>query len=103
MNCTVPIIILLITVFPAVAGTDEVIIIPYGDYPHWHSAYGICKQNVDPKEAEDAIERYFEDRGMRAENFRHFNRFTEADIYKNDRLFDRILFDRKTGRLRSIY
>lgn len=86
---------------PVFAGTDRVI--PYGDYPQWHSAYGICKQNFGPKEAEDAIERYFENRGLRAENFRHLNRFTEADIYKDNRLIDRILFDRKTGRLRSIY
>jgi len=101
VSCTVPLIVMLISVFPAFAGTDRVI--PYGDYPQWHSAYGICKQNILPKEAEDAIERYFEGRGLRAENFRHLNRFTEADVYKNNRLIDRILFDRKTGRLRSIY
>ena len=100
MSCAVPLIVFLI-VFPAFAGTDRGV--PYGDYPYWHSAYGICKQNLEPKEAEDAIERYFEGRGLRAENFRHLNRFTEADVYKNNRLIDRILFDRKTGRLRSIY
>jgi hypothetical protein len=96
-----PFILLLLASVPAFAGTDNGM--PYGDYPHWHSAYGICKQNLGPKEAEIAIGRYFASKGLRAENIRHSERFTKADIYKGDQLFDRILFDRKTGRIRSIY
>ena len=78
-------------------------VMPYGDYPLWHSAYGICKQNLSPEEAEIAIGRYFASRGLRAENMRHGNRFTVADVYRDKLLFDKILFDRKTGRIRSIY
>ena len=76
---------------------------PYGDYPEWHSAYGICKESFDRREAEIAIERYFASRGLKAVHMRHKDRFVVADIYKDNRLFDTILFDRKTGRLRSIY
>ncbi|MCL5023076.1 MAG: hypothetical protein M1497_06890 [Nitrospirae bacterium] len=75
---------------------------PYGDYPHWHSAYGMCKESLDRREAEAAIERYFASRGLRAVHMQHKDRFVTADIYKGNRLFDRILFDRKTGRIRSI-
>ncbi len=86
---------------PVFAGTNSGM--PYGDYPNWHSAYGICKEDIKPKEAEIAIERYFANRGLRAENIRHRDRFTVADIFKGDRLIDKVLFDRRTGRLRSIY
>jgi len=101
MRYVTPFILFLLTSVTVSAGTDAGM--PYGDYPNWHSAYGICKQNLGPREAEIAIERYFASKGLRAENIRHRDRFTVADIYKGDRLFDKILFDRKTGRIRSIY
>ena len=78
-------------------------IVPYGDYSQWCSAYGTCKENLGPKEAEEAIEGYFTGKGLRATNIRHKERFVEADIYRNNRLIDKILFDRKTGRMRSTY
>lgn len=76
---------------------------PYGDYPEWNSAYGICRQNIGEREAEIAIERYFESKGFTVRNMRHKERFIEADIYKDRRLYDKVIFDRKTGRIRSIY
>lgn len=77
--------------------------VPYGDYSGMHSAYGISKANLKPKEAEAAIERYFAGKGLRALNMRHKGRFIEADIYRGSAPFDKILFDRKTGRIRSTY
>ena len=76
---------------------------PYGDYPEWNSAYGICRVDLGTREAEIAIERYFAIKGFRVRNMRHRERFVEADIYKDRLLYDKILFDRKTGRIRSIY
>jgi len=75
---------------------------PYGDNPQG-SAYGIYNDKVSPEEAEMAIEKYFAGRGFRATNMRHKGRFVEADIYRGNLLCDKILFDRKTGRMRSIY
>jgi hypothetical protein len=77
--------------------------IPYGDSCQWCSEYGICREDLGPKEAESAIDRYFSMRGLAATNMRHKGRFIEADIYRNDRLIDKVIFDRKTGRIRSIY
>ncbi len=101
MRYAAPLILFLLISVPVFAGNESGM--PYGDYPNWHSAYGICKRDLTPKEAEIAIERFFANRGLRAENMRHKDRFTVADIYRGDRLFDTILFDRKTGRIRSIY
>ncbi|HAM49471.1 MAG TPA: hypothetical protein DCP92_01760 [Nitrospiraceae bacterium] len=78
-------------------------VVPYGDYSQWCSAYGTCRENLGPKEAEEAIEGYFASKGLRATNIRHKERFVEAEIYRDNRLVDKILFDRKTGRIRSIY
>jgi hypothetical protein len=101
MRHVMPVILFLFTAVPVFAGTVGGT--PYGDYPHWHSAYGICRDNFGPREAEIALERYFASKGLRAENMRHKDRFIVADIYRGDRLFDKVLFDRKTGRIRSIY
>ena len=77
--------------------------IPYGDDCQRCSEYGICRQDLGPKEAESAIDRYFSSRGLAAANKRHKGRFIEADIYRNNRLVDKVIFDRKTGRIRSTY
>jgi hypothetical protein len=76
---------------------------PYGDYSQWCSAYGTCKESLGRSEAERAIEGYFAVRRLQAANIQHRGRFVEAEIYNNGRLVDKILFDRKTGRMRSIY
>ncbi len=76
---------------------------PYGDCCMWCGAYGICKEDMEPKEAENAIEQYFARKGFRAVNIRHKGRFVEAEIYRDNRPVDKIIFDRKTGRIRSTY
>lgn len=100
MRYVLPLIVLLITAANGYAAERAM---PYGDYPQGNSAYGMCRENLGPKEAEIAIEKYFASKGLRATNMRHKDRFVEADIYRDNRLYDKILFDRKTGRIRSIY
>jgi hypothetical protein len=77
--------------------------IPYGDECQRCSEYGICREDLGPGEAESAIDHYFSSRGLEAANKRHKGRFIEADIYRNNRLIDKVIFDRKTGRIRSTY
>ncbi len=76
---------------------------PYGDYSEWCCVYGVCKEDIGVREAEHVIEKFFADRGLTVVNMRYKGRFIIVEIYKNHRLFDKILFDRKTGRIRSIY
>lgn len=76
---------------------------PYGDHCEWCSSYGICEEDLGPKEAEIAIKRYFGIRGLRVRNIIVKGRFMEAEIYNDKKEVDKIIFDRKTGRIRSTY
>jgi len=94
--------VLVIGVAGLVFGGDGSVT-PYGDYCQYCSAYGICKGDIEPQEAERAIEGYFSSKGLKAAHIRYRERFIEAEIYKDNRVVDKIIFDRKTGRIRSIY
>ena len=75
---------------------------PYGDYCKECTTYGICKTILPLKEAVAAIEQYYRDKGCTVGRVRHKGRFIEAEIYQDNRLVDKVLFDRKTSRIRSI-
>jgi hypothetical protein len=85
------------------AAQEGGVIILYGDYAQWCTVYGTRTNDIGPKEAEQVIERYFASKGLRVTNINHKGRFIEAEIYKDGRRLDVILFDRKTGRIRSTY
>ena len=84
----------------AYAGQDAVT--PYGDYCKECATYGTCKDPIPPQAAIVAIENYYRERGYTVGKVRHKGRFIEAEIYEDNRLVDKVLFDRKTGRIRSI-
>jgi hypothetical protein len=97
------ILFLMMTASLLYAAHEGEVIIFYGDYAHWCTVYGTRTNDIGPREAEQVIEKYFASKGLRATNFNHKGRFMEAEIYRNDRRLDVILFDRKTGRIRSTY
>ena len=82
------------------AGTDMVT--PYGDYCSKCTTYGTCKAPLPPVEAISAIKQYYMDRGYQVGHVRHKGRFIEAEIYDGNKRIDKVLFDRKTGRIRSV-
>ena len=82
---------------------DESNVTPYGDYCKDCTIYGTCKEVIPPKVAVIALDRYYREKGYRVGAFYHKGRFVEAVLFKNNRQVDVVLFDRKTGRLRSIY
>jgi hypothetical protein len=75
---------------------------PYGDYCKECTTYGTCKDPIPPKAAINAIGNYYRDRGYTVGRVRHKGRFIEAEIFEDNRLVDKVLFDRKTSRIRSI-
>jgi hypothetical protein len=81
----------------------EIAVTPYGDYCKECATYGTSREVIPPKEAITALERYYTEKGYRIGVVYHRGRFIEVEIFKDDRRVDKVLFDRKTGRLRSIY
>ena len=84
------------------AFAGDIAVTPYGDSCKGCTTYGICKDPVSPKEAITAIVTYYSDKGYIVRTLEHRGRFIEAEIYEGHRLVDKVLFDRKTGRIRSI-
>ncbi len=82
---------------------EEVSVTPYGDYYRGCTIYGAGKEIITQQDAVMALVSYYRDKGFRVGTIYHKGRFIEAEIWKNNRQVDKVLFDRKTGRLRSIY
>ncbi len=99
----VSVIFLLFSMNASVRAAEENNVTPYGDYCRDCTIYGTCKEIISPRLAVIALSRYYREKGYRLGAIYHKGRFIEAEIFKNDRQVDKVLFDRKTGRLRSIY
>jgi hypothetical protein len=78
-------------------------ITPYGDFCPACTRYGICKEDLSHKEAVSAIRSYFMNKHLLIRDVKERGRFIMVDVYRGHTLVDRVLFDRRTGRLRSIY
>lgn len=81
----------------------EVPVTPYGGYCRDCAVYGSCIESIPPTEAVQSLRKYYEERGYRLGNFTHKGRFIEAEVLQNSRQVDKVIFDRKTGRIRSMY
>lgn len=76
---------------------------PYGDYCPRCTKYGNCKTTLGHDDAKQAMLDYYHKKGMSVEIEKKRGRFIRAKIsYEND-VVDVIIFDRRTGRIRSIY
>lgn len=94
----------LLLLINASAYSDERNVTPYGDYSRGCTFYGTCKDIMSTKAALNALNGYYYKKGYRVGAAVQKGRFIEADIYnKNNIQVDKVIFDRKTGRLRSIY
>ena len=85
------------------SGKPKARVTPYGDFCPRCNSYGARTKQVTHEGALKAIKDYFHAMGLEVRNLRGRGRFLKADIYKDGRLVDRIVFDRKTGRIRSIF
>jgi hypothetical protein len=76
---------------------------PYGDFCPRCGQYGSCKSQMSIEDAEKAIAEYYHKKGFRIKIEQAQGRFIKADIKKGREVVDVIIFDRRTGRIRSIY
>jgi len=76
---------------------------PYGDYCPRCTKYGACKTIMSHEDAKKAMIDYYQKKGLDVELERKRGRFIRAKIKDKDQVIDVIIFDRRTGRVRSIY
>ncbi|MBI4844762.1 MAG: hypothetical protein HY809_10695 [Nitrospirae bacterium] len=79
------------------------VITPYGDFCSFCSKYGTCESQLSDQTAVRAIYDYYSKKGLNVFIEKKRGRFFKARIMDNDDLVDVIIFDRRTGRIRSIY
>ena len=76
---------------------------PYGDFCRHCSHYGICRDTMSPRDSRKAMIDYYHDKGLDVEIENIRGRFVKAKIKDKGEVVDIIIFDRRTGRIRSIY
>jgi len=92
---------------PAFSGVDAVHknrrVTPYGDFCSHVSHYGRHSPMIDMKQSEEALKHYYAEKGLMVEIIAREGRFLKAQVKDDQSIVDTIIFDRSTGRLRSIY
>lgn len=96
-------IILAAGLAPGTAYAIEKGVTPYGDFCPKCTNYGMCRSQLGHREAVAAIDSYFSNKGLEVGNIRKRGRFIRVDVFRDGELVDKIIFDKRTGRLRSIY
>ncbi len=76
---------------------------PYGDFCRKCTKYGTCKSLMSHDEAKQAMIDYYNKKGFGVEVESKKGRFIRAKIKDRHKVVDVIIFDRRTGRVRSIY
>jgi len=76
---------------------------PYGDFCQHCAKYGSCKTIMTHEDAEKAMIEYYHEKGLNVELENSGERFIRARIKEENSVIDIIIFDRRTGRVRSIY
>ncbi len=87
----------------AFAFQSEKPVTPYGDFCSRIGHYGAYKKIHDLAKVEHALRHYFHKKGLRIEIESIHGRFIKAVVKKKGDIVDVVLFDSRTGRIRSIY
>ena len=85
------------------AAADEKPVTPYGDHSKDCTLYGTGNKLMPLPEAIHGLKKYYEVRGYTVGIVNHRGRFIVAEIIRDSRLVDKVIFDRISGRVRSIY
>ena len=96
-------LLLLVSFSVAYAEHERRNVTPYGDFCPQCTKYGTCKKSMSHDEARKAMIDYYHKKGLGVEIEHKKGRFIKAKIKDIDKVVDVIIFDRKTGRVRSTY
>ncbi|UCD35857.1 MAG: hypothetical protein JSU90_03225 [Nitrospiraceae bacterium] len=96
---------LLLAAYPMMAGAwvKDRPVTPYGDYCPQCTKYGTCKTIMSHEDAKKAMLNYYDQKGLSVEMEKKEGRFIRAKVKEKNKVIDVIIFDRRTGRIRSIY
>lgn len=75
---------------------------PYGECAGC-GKYGICKTQMSEEDARKVMVEHYDKKGLRINIEKTTGRFIKAKIMDNDKVVDIVIFDCRTGRIRSIY
>jgi hypothetical protein len=95
--------ILLLSPDHVSAKRDKKSVTPYGDFCNRVSHYGTHKHMLDNKQVKIALEHYFGRKGFSIEIVNSKGQFVKAAVKDSAEIVDIIIFDRQTGRIRSVY
>ncbi len=76
---------------------------PYGASCARCGRYGTGKSMMNPEDAEKAIKHYYNKKGLKVKIENIKGQFIKARVKYKGRVVDVIIFDRRTGRIRSTY
>ncbi len=76
---------------------------PYGDFCPSCSKYGNCKETMSHEDAKKALIEYYHKKGLGVQLEKKRGRFIRAKVTDSKKIVDIIIFDRSSGRIRSIY
>jgi hypothetical protein len=96
-------VILFVSFTVVYASSDGTPVTPYGDFCPKCGKYGTCRSQMSLNNAEQAIAEYYHEKGLSIDIEKAKGRFIKASIKDNGKVVDVIIFDRRTGRIRSIY
>lgn len=100
---TVMIALLALLVSGVPAWSQRKSVTPYGDFCPECGKYGTCQTIMTDYDAEKALKDYYRKKGLNVEIENLGKRFIRARIRDKEGVADVIIFDRETGRIRSIY
>ncbi len=93
-----------LALFPGPAESQEKAM-PYGTFKvAEEKGYGAKEPVSTLKEAKPALEDFYEDKDVEVGEIKEKNLFFEAEILdKKGKVVDKVIIDKRTGRIRSIY
>lgn len=94
---------LTFTFLEAFSQSQEGPVTPYGGSCASCGRYGICKAMINTEDAEKAMKDYYNKKGLNIKIENKKGRFIRAIVQEKGKVVDVIIFDRNTGRIRSIY
>jgi hypothetical protein len=100
MSKVIFLVLAFILFAPGVYAGDGVT--PFGASCPPCDTYGYCRRQLTYTEAVQNLEAYYAQKGLKVSIVRQFGRFVEANIYRNGAVVEKIIVDRRTGRIRPI-